>query len=53
MTAIHVKSRESSLRDYIARKMKVTSNPFWKETLSYIFELISISGLSQDNILSY
>ena len=37
--------------DYITRKMKVTSNPFWKETLSYIFELISICGLSQDNIL--
>ena len=36
--------------DYISRKMKVTSNPFWKETLSYIFELISICGLSQDNI---
>ena len=37
--------------DYITRKMKVTSNPIWKETLSYIFELISICGLSQDNIL--
>ena len=32
--------------DYITRKMKMTSNPFWKETLSYT----SICGFLQDNI---
>ena len=37
--------------DYIAHKLKVTSYPFWKETISYIFKLISTCGLSQDDIL--